>query len=77
MHKNDNSTYERIKRSLGAENMPSESFIEVLRTDLDEVLKSYFAYEEGALSVSVVPSECGLELKVSCLARSRKPIKVL
>lgn len=73
----DKSGYERLKRSLGAENAPTEDFIAVLRADLDELLKSYFVYDDERLTIETRLTDGGTEVTIKCLAERRKPIKVL
>lgn len=73
----DKSGYERLKRSLGTENAPSEDFIAVLRADIDELLKSYFVYDDGMLKIETRLTDCGTEVTIKCLTKRRKPIKVL
>lgn len=77
-HENkDKSVYERLKRSLGAENAPTEDFIAVLRADLDELLKSYFVYDDDKLKIETRLTDCGTEVTIKCITKRRKPIKVL
>ncbi len=73
----DKSGYERLKRSLGAENAPTEDFIAVFRADLDELFKSYFVYDDERLAIETRLTDGGTEVTVKCLVKRRKPIKVL